>query len=84
MHRLFIITLSLLAFSCLSAKHHKSSELKPIFDGKTLEGWTQKNGTATYVVKDGAILGTTKEGSPNSSFARTSSMEISIFSSRSS
>ncbi|MBT3636984.1 MAG: DUF1080 domain-containing protein, partial [Opitutae bacterium] len=66
MHRLFIITLSLLAFSCLSAKHHKSSELKPIFDGKTLEGWTQKNGTATYVVKDGAILGTTKEGSPNS------------------
>ncbi len=66
MHRLFTITLSLLAFSCLSAKHHKSSELKPIFDGKTLEGWSQKNGTATYVVKDGAILGTTKEGSPNS------------------
>ena len=66
MHRLFTITLALLAFSCLSAKHHKSSELKPIFDGKTLEGWSQKNGTATYVVKDGAILGTTKEGCPNS------------------
>ena len=66
MHRLFTIPLSLLVFSCLSAKHHKSSELKPIFDGKTLEGWTQKNGTATYVVKDETILGTTKEGSPNS------------------
>ena len=37
-----------------------------IFDGKTLEGWTQLNGTATYEVKDGAIVGTTKAGSPNS------------------
>lgn len=37
-----------------------------LFDGKTLEGWEQKNGTATYEVKDGAILGSTAEGSPNS------------------
>ena len=37
-----------------------------IFDGKTLEGWTQRNGTATYEVKDGTIVGTTKAGSPNS------------------
>tara|TARA_R110001592_G_scaffold151380_3_gene377825 strand:+ start:143 stop:811 length:669 start_codon:yes stop_codon:yes gene_type:complete len=37
-----------------------------IFDGKTLSGWTQKNGTASYEVKDGAIVGTTAEGSPNS------------------
>ncbi len=37
-----------------------------IFDGKTLEGWTQRNGTATYEVKDGTIVGTTKPGSPNS------------------
>ena len=35
-------------------------------NGKTLAGWTQKNGTATYVVKDGVITGTTSEGSPNS------------------
>ena len=40
--------------------------LKPIFDGKTLEGWTQRNGTATYRVEDGAVVGKTKEGSPNS------------------
>ena len=38
----------------------------PMFNGKTLEGWTQKNGTASYVVKDGTIVGTTSEGSPNS------------------
>jgi hypothetical protein len=37
-----------------------------LFDGKTLNGWIQKNGTATYVVKDGTVLGTTVEGSPNS------------------
>jgi hypothetical protein len=37
-----------------------------LFDGKTLEGWIQKNGTATYRVEDGAIVGKTTEGSPNS------------------
>ena len=39
---------------------------RPIFDGKTLKGWTQRNGTATYRVEDNAIVGKTKEGSPNS------------------
>ena len=38
----------------------------PIFDGKTLKGWTQRNGTATYRVENNAIVGKTKEGSPNS------------------
>lgn len=37
-----------------------------LFDGKTLDGWIQKNGTAKYVVKDGTILGTTTPRSPNS------------------
>ena len=37
-----------------------------LFDGETLEGWTQKNGQATYEVVDGTIVGTTAEGSPNS------------------
>jgi hypothetical protein len=37
-----------------------------MFDGKTLKGWTQKNGTATYRVEDGCIVGKTSEGSPNS------------------
>ena len=37
-----------------------------LFDGKTLEGWTQRNGTAKYTVKDGTIHGETNEGSPNS------------------
>lgn len=37
-----------------------------LFDGKTLDGWTRKNGTATYRVEAGAIIGITSEGSPNS------------------
>lgn len=37
-----------------------------LFDGKTLKGWTQRNGTATYRVENGTIVGTTVKGSPNS------------------
>lgn len=37
-----------------------------LFDGKTLEGWIQKNGTAIYRVEEGAIVGKTTKGSPNS------------------
>jgi hypothetical protein len=37
-----------------------------LFDGATLAGWTQRNGSATYRVEDGAIVGQTKKGSPNS------------------
>jgi len=37
-----------------------------LFDGKTLDGWTQINGKATYVVEEGTIKGTTAKRSPNS------------------
>jgi hypothetical protein len=38
----------------------------PLFDGEALNGWIQRNGTATYRVEDGAIVGKTAEGSQNS------------------
>jgi hypothetical protein len=38
----------------------------PLFDGQSLKGWTQCNGTAKYAVEAGTIVGTTVEGSPNS------------------
>ncbi|MEJ7607265.1 MAG: DUF1080 domain-containing protein [Bryobacteraceae bacterium] len=38
----------------------------PLFDGKTLKGWQQCNGTAQYKADGDAIVGTTVEGSPNS------------------
>ena len=43
-----------------------AGEWVQMFDGKTLNGWTQKNGTATYRVEEGAIIGKTAKGSPNS------------------
>jgi len=36
------------------------------FNGKNLDGWIQKNGTASYRVEDGMIIGKTEKGSPNS------------------
>ncbi len=38
----------------------------PLFDGKTLEGWTQRNGLATYRVEEGTVVGRTAKNSPNS------------------
>src|SRR3954463_2433105 len=42
---------------------------EPLFNGKDLTGWKELNGTAPYVVKDGAIVGTATAGSPNSFLA---------------
>lgn len=39
---------------------------KNLFNGKNTEGWTQKNGTASYRIEDGVIVGKTAVGSPNS------------------
>lgn len=50
------------------AAQHKASEKdwQILFDGKSLDGWKRRNGTATYHIEDGAIVGTTEPGSPNS------------------
>ncbi|NMH87099.1 3-keto-disaccharide hydrolase [Flavivirga algicola] len=37
-----------------------------LFNGKNLKGWKQLNGTATYEVANGEIIGTTKAKTPNS------------------
>jgi hypothetical protein len=38
----------------------------PLFDGKTLEGFTQKGGKAKYVVENGEIIGTSVPNTENS------------------
>jgi len=56
------------------ADHHEEGEAKEgfveLFDGQSLDGWTQRNGFATYKIEevDGApaIVGRTAKGSPNS------------------
>jgi len=47
----------------------KKAEWKNLFDGKTLNGWKEVNGTALYDAKDGMINGTSVAGSPNSFLA---------------
>ncbi len=37
-----------------------------LFDGKTLNGWVQRNGQAKYTIEDGMIVGTTVLNTPNS------------------
>ncbi|WP_106197167.1 3-keto-disaccharide hydrolase [Salegentibacter salegens] len=37
-----------------------------LFDGESLDGWSQKNGNAKYELEDGVIVGTTVSGTPNS------------------
>ena len=50
----------------LSAAAPEGEGWVQIFNGKDLEGWEQRNGTAKYSVEDGCVLGKTNEGSPNS------------------
>jgi len=38
----------------------------PLFDGKTLTGWTQRGGKAKYTAEDGTIIGTSVPNTPNS------------------
>jgi quinoprotein glucose dehydrogenase len=42
-----------------------------LFDGKSLSGWVQLNGSHRYTVEDGAIVGRTVAGSPNSFLCTT-------------
>ena len=49
------------------AQDQDESEWVELFNGKDLDGWIQKNGTATYVIEEGGVIcGTTNDGSPNS------------------
>ncbi len=50
---------------CGTCKPDKEGFVK-LFDGKTLEGWVQRNGKAKYAVEDGCIVGTAVRRTPNS------------------
>jgi hypothetical protein len=63
MRSAFLVLLSTCAFA--------AGGPKPLFDGKTLDGWKQCNGSAKYTVADGVLEGTTVKGSPNSFLCTT-------------
>jgi hypothetical protein len=66
MKKYHFLFLSLLITTALSAQ---TPGWKNLFDGKTLRGWHQLNGKAKYEVVNGAIVGTTVTGEPNSFLA---------------
>lgn len=52
-----------LAFSI--AAHAQAEKWTSLFNGKNLDGWTQKGGQATYMVEKGAITGLSAPATPN-------------------
>ncbi len=52
---------------------------EPLFNGRDLAGWQVVNGNASYAVVDGAIVGMTVAGSPNSFLATDKSYGDFIF-----
>lgn len=60
-----IITAGMAIVFLASSAHGEEGAWINLFDGKSLDGWSIKGGTAKYAVEDGMIVGTTVEGSPN-------------------
>jgi len=54
------------AFAAMVLPSQAQNGWRPLFDGRTLDGWYPCNGTASLTVEDGAIVGRAVLGSPNS------------------
>ena len=58
---LTFVLLTLLTLSAVAEEGRTS-----LFDGKTLDGWVQKGGQASFVAKDGMLVGHSVPKTPNS------------------
>src|SRR5262245_13818755 len=58
-------TFVLTSIALLLATPAPAADWLSLFDGKSLDGWERKGGTAEYTVEDGMIVGTTVARSPN-------------------
>jgi len=56
----------MIIFILVSSSLPAAEPWKPLFNGKDLTGWEQKNGQAKYTVEDGAIVGSTVLNTSNS------------------
>lgn len=65
MKKTLILLILPLLFNC-SKKANDSTPWTPLFDGQSLNGWTQKGGEAKYEVRNGTIVGTTVHNTANS------------------
>jgi hypothetical protein len=64
-----VLLISCLYLSAVADAQQKKEQWISLFNGRDLTGWKQLNGKASYVVKDGAIVGTTVSDEPNSFLA---------------
>ncbi|NND04832.1 MAG: DUF1080 domain-containing protein [Saprospiraceae bacterium] len=59
----FLLCLTLLITSVTIAQ--EDTPWLDLFNGENFDGWTKKNGTAKYKIEDGAIIGISELGTPN-------------------
>jgi hypothetical protein len=64
--RIVWLSLLLLAVGIGLAQTKEEDGWVPLFDGRTLKGWSVHSGFAKYTAEDGTIVGTAVKGSPNS------------------
>ena len=69
MNRRYLAAVLVLFAPSLAATSARAGAWEPLFNGRDLTGWRRVNGSAPYTVVDGAIVGTTVPGSPNSFLA---------------
>src|SRR6478672_4814397 len=55
-----------LAATVILASSALADDARPIFDGRTLDGWVQHGGKAKYRVENGEIVGTSVPNTGNS------------------
>jgi hypothetical protein len=60
-----VIVLLLAAVDAGPARSQDRDQWVPLFDGKTLDGWSVHSGFAKYHVEGDELVGTTVKGSPN-------------------
>jgi hypothetical protein len=70
MIRPFALLSLALAVACAAPTVH-AENWKPLFDGKSLDGWEQKGGAAKYRVEDGQVIGTSVPNTGNSFLCTT-------------
>ena len=63
---ILLLAYGMVCISLSGAALAADADWEYLFDGKTLNGWVQRNGEAKYTEQDGMIVGTTVLNTPNS------------------
>lgn len=71
MNKIYIIIGILCLSMCAGTSFAQGEKWQNLFNGKNLNGWKKLNGKAEYKIVDGAIVGVSKVGTPNTFLATT-------------